>query len=149
MFRVFFLDKQLLIILILYYRFLSRRKKHFLNSLTVVSLVFLWLIFILLSSRKKVSLISICSSFYNLEIIFRISIVSTLWFQPSSLIPSFSHFFVQKLLSIYCIVYIVLIIPKPSVWLIDNIVNIFSRTIEKKETRLKIVIYSILDLTIA
>ena len=43
----------------------------------------------------------------------------------------------------------VLIISKPSIWLIDNIVNIFPRTIEKEKTRLKIVIHSMLDLTIA
>jgi len=112
-------------------------------------LVLLWLMFILLSSRKEVSLISICLPFYNLKIVLRISIISTLWFQPSFLILSFSYFFMQKLLSICCIVHVVLIIPKLSVWLMDNVVNAFLKTIEKEYTRLRTVIHSILDLTMA
>jgi len=55
----------------------------------------------------------------------------------------------QKLLSICCIVHVVLIIPKLSVWLMDNVVNAFLKTIEKEYTRLRTVIHSILDLTMA
>ena len=43
----------------------------------------------------------------------------------------------------------VLTIPKPSVWSIDNVVNAFPKTIEREQTGLKTVIYSILGLTMA
>jgi len=43
----------------------------------------------------------------------------------------------------------VLTISKPSVWSINNIVNTFPKIIERKQTGLRTVIYSILGLTMA
>jgi len=43
----------------------------------------------------------------------------------------------------------VLAIPKPSVWPIDNVVNAFPKTIERKQTGLRTVIHFMLGLTIA
>ena len=40
-------------------------------------------------------------------------------------------------------------IPKPSVWLIDNIINTFPKTIEREQIELRTVIHSMLDLTMA
>jgi len=46
-------------------------------------------------------------------------------------------------------VHVVLTISKPSVWLMENVVNTFPRGIEKEQIRLRIVIYSMLGLTMA
>jgi len=46
-------------------------------------------------------------------------------------------------------VHVILIIPKPSVWSMDNIVNTFPKTIERKQTRLRTVIHFMLGLTMA
>jgi len=46
-------------------------------------------------------------------------------------------------------VHVVLTIPKPSVWLMENVVNTFPRGIEKEQIRLRIVIYSMLGLIMA
>ena len=46
-------------------------------------------------------------------------------------------------------VHVVLTIPKPSVWSIDNVVNAFPKTIEREQTRLRTVIHFMLDLTMA
>ena len=46
-------------------------------------------------------------------------------------------------------VYVVLTIPKPSVWSMENIVNTFPRSIEREQIRLRTVIYSMLGLTMA
>ena len=46
-------------------------------------------------------------------------------------------------------VYMVLTISKPSIWLIDDIVNAFPKTIEKEQTGLRTVIHSMPGLTIA
>jgi len=43
----------------------------------------------------------------------------------------------------------VLTIPKPSVWSMNDIVNAFPKTIEKEQTELRIVIHFILGLTMA
>ena len=43
----------------------------------------------------------------------------------------------------------VLTIPKPSVWSMNDIVNAFPKTIEKEQTGLRIVIHFILGLTMA
>ena len=40
-------------------------------------------------------------------------------------------------------------IPKPSIWLIDNIINTFPKTIEREQIELRTVIHSMLDLTMA
>jgi len=42
-----------------------------------------------------------------------------------------------------------LIIPKPSIWSMENIVNTFPRSIEREQIRLRTVIHSILGLTMA
>ena len=55
----------------------------------------------------------------------------------------------QKSPNICCIVHVVLTIPKPSVWSMDDIVNIFPKTIEREQTRLRTVIHFMLDLTMA
>jgi len=46
-------------------------------------------------------------------------------------------------------VYVVLTIPKPSVWSMENIVNTFLRSIKREQIGLRTVIHSILGLTIA
>ena len=46
-------------------------------------------------------------------------------------------------------VHVVLTIPKPSIWSIDDIVNTFPKTIEREQTGLKTVIHSMLGLTMA
>jgi len=46
-------------------------------------------------------------------------------------------------------VHVVLTILQPSVWSIENIVNTFSRSVEKEQIRLRTVIYSMLGLTMA
>jgi len=46
-------------------------------------------------------------------------------------------------------VYVVLTIPKPSVWSIENIVNTFLRSIEREQIGLRTVIYYMLGLTMA
>jgi len=46
-------------------------------------------------------------------------------------------------------VYVVLTIPKPSVWSMENVVNAFLRSIEREQIGLRTVIYYMLDLTIA
>ena len=43
----------------------------------------------------------------------------------------------------------VLAIPKLSIWLMDNVVNAFPKTIKREQTRLRTVIHSMLGLTIA
>jgi len=43
----------------------------------------------------------------------------------------------------------VLKIPKPSVWSMENIVNTFPRSIEREQIRLRTVIYFMLGLTMA
>jgi len=43
----------------------------------------------------------------------------------------------------------VLIIPKPSIWSMKNIVNAFPRSIEREQIGLRIVIYSMLGLIMA
>ena len=135
------------IVLILYYGFLSRRTKHSLSSLTVVSLVSLLLISIPLSFKREVYPISTCLSFFILKIISGILIISTLWSQHSYLILSYSHFSMQKSPNTCCMVHIVLTIPKPSVWSIENVVNTFPRTLEREQVRLRRAIHSMLGLT--
>jgi len=46
-------------------------------------------------------------------------------------------------------VHVVLIIPKPSVWSMENVVNIFPKTLEREQIRLRKAIYFMLGLTIA
>ena len=46
-------------------------------------------------------------------------------------------------------VHVVLTIPKPSIWSIDDVVNTFPKTIEREQTGLKTVIHSMLGLTMA
>jgi len=46
-------------------------------------------------------------------------------------------------------VHVVLTIPKPSVWLMENIVNAFLRTLEREQIGLRKAIHSMLDLTMA
>jgi len=46
-------------------------------------------------------------------------------------------------------VYVELIIPKPSVWSMENIVNTFPRSIEREQIGLRTVIHSMLGLTMA
>jgi len=46
-------------------------------------------------------------------------------------------------------VYVVLTIPKPSVWSMENVVNTFPRCIEREQIRLRTVIHSMLGLTMA
>jgi len=46
-------------------------------------------------------------------------------------------------------VHVVLTIPKPSVWSIENVVNAFPKTLEKEQIRLRRAIYSMLGLTMA
>ena len=55
----------------------------------------------------------------------------------------------QKSSNICCMVHVVLTIPKPSVWSIDNVVNAFPKTIEREQTRLRTVIHFMLGLTMA
>ena len=43
----------------------------------------------------------------------------------------------------------VLTIPKPSVWSMDDIVNTFPKTIKREQTGLRIAIHSMLGLTVA
>jgi len=46
-------------------------------------------------------------------------------------------------------VHVELTIPKPSVWLMENVVNTFSRSIEREQIRLRTVIHFMLGLTMA
>ena len=46
-------------------------------------------------------------------------------------------------------VHVVLTIPKPSVWSIENVVNAFPRSIEREQIGLRTVIHSMLGLTMA
>ena len=46
-------------------------------------------------------------------------------------------------------VYVVLTIPKPSVWSIENVVNAFPRSIEREQIGLRTVIHSMLGLIMA
>jgi len=46
-------------------------------------------------------------------------------------------------------VHVVLTIPKPSAWSMENVVNAFPRSIEREQIRLRTVIYSMLGLTMA
>ena len=46
-------------------------------------------------------------------------------------------------------VHVVLTIPKPSVWSMENVVNIFPKTLEREQIRLRKAIYFMLGLTIA
>ena len=46
-------------------------------------------------------------------------------------------------------VHVVLMIPKPSVWSMENVVNTFPRSIEREQIGLRTVIYSMLGLTMA
>jgi len=46
-------------------------------------------------------------------------------------------------------VYVVLTIPKPSVWSMKNIVNAFPRSIEREQIGLRTVIHSMLGLIMA
>jgi len=55
----------------------------------------------------------------------------------------------QKSPNICYIVHMVLTISKPSIWLMNNMVNAFPRSIEREQIRLRTVIYSILGLTMA
>jgi len=55
----------------------------------------------------------------------------------------------QKSPNIYFMVYVVLTIPKPSVWSIENVVNAFPRSIEREQTGLRTVIHSMLGLIMA
>jgi len=55
----------------------------------------------------------------------------------------------QKSPNICYIVHVELIIPKPSIWSMENIVNTFPRSIEREQIRLRTVIHSILGLTMA
>ena len=55
----------------------------------------------------------------------------------------------QKSSNICYMVHVVLTIPKPSVWSIDNVVNAFPKTIEREQTRLRTVIHFMLGLTMA
>ena len=69
--------------------------------------------------------------------------------QLNFLILNYSYFSTQKSPSICCMVYVVLTIPKPSVWSIENVVNAFLRSIEREQIGLRTVIYYMLGLTIA
>jgi len=55
----------------------------------------------------------------------------------------------QKSPNICYIVHVELIIPKPSVWLTENVVNTFPRSIEREQIRLRTVIHFMLGLTMA
>jgi len=46
-------------------------------------------------------------------------------------------------------VHVVLTIPKPSVWSMENVVNIFPKTLEREQIGLRKAIYFILGLTMA
>ena len=46
-------------------------------------------------------------------------------------------------------VHVVLTIPKPSVWSMKNVVNAFPRSIKREQIKLRTVIHSMLDLTMA
>jgi len=46
-------------------------------------------------------------------------------------------------------VHVVLTIPKPSIWLMENIVNVFPRGIEREQIGLRTVIHFMLGLTMA
>jgi len=55
----------------------------------------------------------------------------------------------QKSPNIYYMVHVVLTIPKPSVWSMENVVNDFLRNIKREQIRLRTVIYFMLGLTMA
>ena len=55
----------------------------------------------------------------------------------------------QKSPNTCCMVHVVLTIPKPSVWSMENVVNAFPKTLEKEQIRLRRAIHSMLGLTMA
>ena len=63
--------------------------------------------------------------------------------------PQLQPLLYAKSPNICCMVHVVLTIPKPSVWSMENVVNTFPRSIEREQIGLRTVIHSMLGLIMA